>query len=89
MRIIITVVGKDRMGIIAMVSGILAQQRINIINIDQNIVEGFFNMILIADRSGSPTELGELQQIFSGEAKAMGLDIKVQHAGIFEAMHRI
>ena len=89
MRIIITVVGKDRMGIIAMVSGILAQHQINIINLDQNIVEGYFNMILIADRTGSPTALNTLQKIFSGEAEAMGLDIKVQHEGIFEAMHRI
>ncbi|MFA6075658.1 MAG: ACT domain-containing protein [Negativicutes bacterium] len=89
MRIIITVVGKDRMGIIAMASGILAQHQINIINLDQNIVEGYFNMILIADMTGSQTALKDIQQIFAGEGAAMGLDIKVQHAGIFEAMHRI
>lgn len=89
MRIIVTVVGKDKKGIIAMVSGILAQQQINIINLDQNIIEGFFNMILIADMTDALTSLKELQRVFSVEGAAMGLDIKVQHAGIFEAMHRI
>ena len=51
MRIILTVVGPDKMGIIAMVAGTLSKHNINIINLDQNIVEGFFNMILIADMS--------------------------------------
>jgi len=89
MRIIVTVVGKDRMGIIAMVSRILAEQRINIINLDQNIVEGYFNMILIADMTDSKAALKDIQQLFAGEGAIMGLDIKVQHEGIFAAMHRI
>ena len=89
MRIILTVVGPDKMGIIAMVAGTLSKHNINIINLDQNIVEGFFNMILIADMSCSTATLKQIQEVFAREGAAMALDIKVQHEGIFEAMHRI
>ena len=49
MRIVLTIVGKDKVGIIAKVSNILAEHGVNILNINQNIMEGFFNMVLIAD----------------------------------------
>ncbi|SDF00206.1 ACT domain-containing protein [Sporolituus thermophilus] len=89
MKIVITVVGQDRVGIIAMVSGILADNNINILNINQNIVDGFFNMVLIADMAAATVSLKELQQILGGRGEAIGLDIKVQHEDIFRIMHRI
>lgn len=89
MRIILTVVGKDKVGIIAMVTGALARYNVNIINLDQNIIEGFFNMILIADMKSATVELAQLQEIFAIEGEKMGVQIKVQHEGIFQAMHRI
>ena len=52
MRIVLTIVGKDKVGIIAKVSNILAEHGVNILNINQNIMEGFFNMVLIADMTG-------------------------------------
>ena len=89
MKIVVTVVGHDCVGIIAMVSAVLAQNSVNILNINQNIVEEYFNMVLIADMSGSTIELGALQDILKEKGLAMGLQIKVQHEDIFRSMHRI
>ena len=63
MKIVVTIVGKDRVGIIAMVSNILADNKVNILNINQNILEGFFNMIMIADMKDSKMIIKDLQQI--------------------------
>ena len=64
MKLVVTVVGKDRVGIIAMVSQILAENNVNILNINQNIMEGFFNMVMIAEMSeDSKLKLGELQKV--------------------------
>ena len=89
MKIVITVIGRDRVGIIAMVSNVLATHNINILNINQNIVDGFFNMVLIADMSDGKITLTELQSVFKEKGESIGLDIKVQHEDIFRIMHRI
>ncbi len=89
MKVVITIVGQDRVGIIAMASNVLAEKKINILNINQNIVEGFFNMVMIADMANSLISLKELQQILGEKGREMGLEIKVQHEEIFEIMHRI
>ena len=62
MRIVVTVVGKDKVGIIYKVTGILAESKVNVLNISQSIVDGFFNMILIADMAGAATEIGTLRE---------------------------
>jgi len=89
MKVVITIVGQDRVGIIAMASNVLAENKINILNINQNIVDGFFNMVMIAEMSNGQISLKELQRILSEKGNEMGLDIKVQHEDIFEIMHRI
>ena len=89
MRIVLTIVGKDRVGIIAKVSNLLAEHGINILNINQNILEGFFNMVLIADMSSADVSLKELQEMAVQIGKEIGVEIKVQHEEIFTAMHRI
>ncbi len=89
MKVVLTIVGRDQVGIIAMVSSILAENTINILNINQNIVDGFFNMVLIADMSQSKIALTALQQHLKQKGEAIGLDIKVQHEDIFQSMHRI
>lgn len=89
MKIVVTVVGEDRVGIIAMVSNVLADNRVNILNINQNILEGFFNMVMIADMAGAQIHLKDLQAILREKGEAIGLDIKVQHEDIFKIMHRI
>ena len=89
MRIVLTIVGKDRVGIIAKVSSLLAEHGVNILNINQNILEGFFNMVLIADMSSADVSLKELQVMAVQIGKEIGVEIKVQHEDIFTAMHRI
>ncbi|WP_425057780.1 hypothetical protein SCACP_23200 [Sporomusa carbonis] len=89
MKTVITIVGQDRVGIIAMVSNILAENNINILNINQNILEGFFNMVMLVDMSQSIISLKDLGQLLRDKGTAMGLEIKVQHEDIFRVMHRI
>lgn len=89
MRLVVTVVGKDRVGIIAMVANILAENNVNILNINQNIMDGFFNMILIAEISSSKVQLTELQQILRQRGQEINVDIKAQHEEIFNVMHKI
>ena len=89
MRIVLTIVGKDRVGIIAKVSNLLAEHGVNILNINQNILEGFFNMVLIADMAAADVSLKDLQEMAAQIGKEIGVEIKVQHEEIFTAMHRI
>ena len=89
MRLVVTVVGQDRVGIIAAVSAILAEHRVNIVNINQNIVEGFFNMVLIGDMARARVPLKDLQQLLERTGRELNLQIKVQHEDIFSTMHRI
>ncbi|MEN6413255.1 MAG: ACT domain-containing protein [Veillonellales bacterium] len=89
MKVVITIVGQDRVGIIAMVSNILAESNVNILNINQNIVDGFFNMVMIADMTEGSIRLTELQKILRQKGEEISLDIKVQHEDIFKIMHQI
>ena len=89
MKAVITIVGRDQVGIVAMVSGILAANGVNVLNINQNILDGFFNMLMISDISKSKVSLKELQQVLKEKGQEIGLDIKVQHEDIFNIMHRI
>jgi ACT domain-containing protein len=89
MKVVITIVGEDRVGIIAMVSKLLADSNTNILNINQNILDGYFNMVMIADMGQSNTTLKELQLVLRKCGEEIGLDIKVQHEDIFRLMHRV
>lgn len=89
MRIVLTIVGKDKVGIIAKVSQTLAECNINIININQNIMQGFFNMVLIADMSKANVTLKEAQARFVELGQEIGVEIRLQSEEIFTAMHRI
>jgi ACT domain-containing protein len=89
MKLVVTVVGKDRVGIIAMVSQILAENNVNILSINQNILDGYFNMILIAEISSSKIRLVDLQKKLKEGGQEINVDIKAQHADIFNVMHNI
>lgn len=89
MKAVITIVGQDRVGIVAMVSEILTENNVNILNINQNILDGFFNMLMITDISACTVTFKELQQILKEKGQSIGLEIKVQHEDIFQIMHRI
>ena len=88
-RIIITVLGHDRVGIIAMVSNILADSGINILDISQTILQGFFTMVMVVDTNQSKTDVKELRDILAAKGQEMGLQITVQHEDLFNYMHRI
>ena len=90
MKLVVTIVGKDRVGIIATVSSVLAENNVNILNINQNIMEGFFNMVMIAEMSeDSKMKLSELQKVLKDKGEEMGLDIKAQHMDIFNVTHNV
>jgi len=88
-RIIISVLGHDRVGIIAMVSAILAENGINILDISQTIMQGFFTMVMVVDISHSKIDIVKLREILTAKGQEMELQISVQHEDIFKFMHRI
>lgn len=89
MKLVVTTVGKDRVGIIAMVSNILAENDINILSVNQNIMDGFFNMIMMAETVGKDVNLPELQKLLRTKGQEQELEIKVQNQEIFNIMHNI
>ena len=89
MRIVVTVVGQDKVGIIAKVTNILANNQVNVLNINQNIMDGFFNMVLIADMTDSKMSIKTLKEHLDRRSKEIGLEIRVQSEDIFTAMHQI
>lgn len=88
-KIIITVLGHDRVGIIAGISAILADARINILDISQTILQGFFTMVMVSDISASTIDIAQLREILGRKGEELELQITVQHEDIFKYMHRI
>ena len=88
-RTIITVVGKDTIGIIAKVCTYLAQKNINILDISQTIVQGFFNMMMIVDTSSMNVDFATLTDQITRLGEDTGVQIKCQREDIFDKMHRI
>lgn len=88
-KTIITVVGKDTVGIIAKVCTYLAENQVNILDISQTIIQGFFNMMMIVDANGSPKAVGELAEELEQLGEGIGVRIRCQSEEIFEKMHRI
>ena len=89
MRVVLTVIGQDKVGIIAGVSNALAECNINIININQNIIQGFFNMVLIGDMSEATVSLQEAKEKVHALGEKIGVEIRMQSEEIFTAMHRV
>ena len=88
-KTIITVVGKDTVGIIAKVCTYLAQTGVNVLDISQTIVSGYFNMMMIVDMSQSAKLFGDCQKDLDVLGEEIGVSIKCQKAEIFDMMHRI
>lgn len=88
-KTIITVVGKDTVGIIAKICTYLSNNHINVLDISQTIVSGFFNMMMIVDVTASDKPFDEVQKELSQIGEEIGVDVKCQRAEIFEMMHRI
>jgi len=88
-HVVITVMGQDRIGIVAGVSKILADYKINIIDISQTILQDIFAMILLVDISQSQSNLTDLEDPLKTAGEALGVKIVIQHEDIFRYMHRI
>ena len=88
-KVVITVVGKDTVGIIARVCTYLADAGVNILDISQSIVSGYFNMMMIVDMSASKRSFDEMQAELDKAGEDIGVSIKCQREEIFDMMHRI
>ena len=88
-KAIITVVAKDQVGIIANVCQYLAKTNINILDIYQTILEGYFNMMMIVDMSDSKESFSDVCDQLENLGENIGVHIKLQHEDIFNKMHRI
>ena len=89
MKAIVTVVGKDRVGLIAQVCTTLAAYQVNVLDISQTVMQGYFTMMMAVEVSECTIPLARLCDAMEEAGKEMGLSIKVQREDIFQAMHRI
>lgn len=89
MKAIVTVVGKDRVGIIAGVCTALAKFNVNVLDISQTVMQGYFTMMMATDVSAANIPMAQLATEMEAIGKEMGLSIRIQREDIFEAMHRI
>lgn len=88
-KTIITVVGKDTVGIIAKVCTYLADNHVNVLDISQTIIQGFFNMMMIVDLNTSDITFAECAKELEKIGEGIGVTIKCQREDIFDMMHRI
>ena len=89
MKAVVTVVGKDRVGIIAAVCTQLAAYQVNVLDISQTVMQGYFTMMMVVDVSESVLPLAELAQQMEEKGREMNLSIRLQREDIFDAMHRV
>ncbi len=89
MKAIVTVIGKDTVGIIAYVSGILSENNVNILDISQTVMQDYFTMIMMVDTSKAAVDFAALSKILEDSGHSRGLEIHIQREDIFIAMHRI
>ena len=88
-KVIITVVGKDTVGIIAKVCTYLSEGSVNVLDISQTIVSGYFNMMMIVDMANATASFAEISYQLDALGEEIGVTIKCQKEEIFEMMHRI
>ena len=88
-RAIVTVIGKDKTGIIAGVTGLLFQNNVNILDISQTVLQEYFSMVALVDVGEAACSFTELKQALGDLGESIGLSIRIQHEDIFNSMHRI
>lgn len=89
MNAIVTVIGQDKVGIIASICALLAENNVNILDISQTILQGSFTMVMAVDVSKASAQVGELREKLEELGKKMEITIRIQRQEIFDAMHRI
>ena len=88
-RVIVTVVGKDTVGIIAGICTYMSEHGVNILDISQTIVSGYFNMMMIVDLSGADASFDEISRGAREAGERLGVTVRCQREEIFDSMHRI
>lgn len=88
-KAIVTVIGVDKVGIIARVSNLLWQQNVNILDISQTVMNEYFTMVMLCDVGACSVPFGELREQLSKLGEDMGLSVRIQHQDIFNAMHAV
>ena len=86
---VLTVIGKDRIGIVYDVSKLLAEHQINILNISQQLMDDYFTMIILMDTEKCTRSRAEMLDVFAEAGQRLSLDIRMQNEELFAAMHRI
>ncbi len=89
MKAVLTVIGKDKAGIIANVSTLLFEKNANILDINQTIMNEFFTMVMLVDLSSINISLKELNEILTEKGKILNVSIKIQHEDVFNSMHLV
>ena len=89
MKAVVTVIGKDRVGIIYNVSAVLAEYNVNILDLNQTIMQDYFTMIMMVDIAGCIISFEELQKKLEEKGNEIQMSIRIQHEGIFNAMNGI
>ena len=89
MKAIVTVLGKDKVGIIADVAIVMKKYGVNICDISQTLMQDYFTMIMLVDLATSTVDFTTLQRELKEEGEAIGVDIRIQHQELFDSMHKI
>ncbi|MTI71493.1 MAG: ACT domain-containing protein [Firmicutes bacterium] len=89
MKAVITVIGKDKIGIISKVTTVLSEEKVNILDISQTILQDYFTMLMLVDLTKLNISLKKLNNILNTEGKKVGVKVKIQHEDIFNAMHKL
>lgn len=89
MRAVVTVMGKDRSGIIAKISGVLYEYNVNVLDIRQNVMEDIFAMTMLVDLTKCSVELSELSKIMEETGRTIAVKVIIMHEDVFNAMHRV
>ena len=89
MKAIVSVLGGDRPGIIAEISGCLYRHNLNILDITQTILSGYFTMVMMVDLAGMNVSYAEMTAALNELGEKLGLEIRMQRSEIFDAMHRL
>lgn len=89
MKSILTVIGKDQVGIIAGISNELAKYNINILNVNQTIMDGYFTMIMMLEQQEGSSEFDQVKKAVVAKGKELKVDVKIQREEIFNSMHSL
>lgn len=89
MKAILTVIGKDKVGIIAAISNKLSKLKINILDVNQTILDGYFTMMMMLDLKECTEEFANVQRVLNKESSILGVEVKIQREEIFKSMHTL